>query len=59
MNKWGNTEDVKKRATDDAKLRAIGILFLEDMRDYIQFVLSTKDPHDWMELLMPVLERET
>ena len=50
INKWSETERDKKRATDDDRLRAMGLLFLEDMRDFIRYMLVAKYPDGRLEL---------
>ena len=42
--------DDKKRATDDDRLRLILIMFTEEMRPWIRYLLSAKDPNDCLEL---------
>lgn len=46
--KWGLrlysfTDKDLKEPTDDDKIRAVGIMFLEDMRPYIPYIMGKKD----------------
>eukprot|EP00985_Skeletonema_marinoi_P008476 scaffold3852_cov106-Skeletonema_marinoi.AAC.4 len=50
VDKWANTIDDIKKATTDDKLRAVGIMFLDDMREYIPYLLSVKDPSGRLQL---------
>ena len=50
IDKWSiKTSDLKVH-TDDDRIRAVGIMFLEEMRPFIRYMLAEKDPHDCMEL---------
>ena len=42
--------DDQKRAAESDRIRAIGILFLEQMREWIPYLLSVKDPSGRLEL---------
>eukprot|EP00984_Skeletonema_dohrnii_P026502 scaffold15868_cov67-Skeletonema_dohrnii-CCMP3373.AAC.2 len=44
MSKWGKNEEKEKEMTNDDIVRAVGIMFMEDMREYIPYVLSDVDP---------------
>jgi len=44
LEKWGQSMDDLMRTTEDDRLRALGILFLEDMCEYIPYFLSSRDP---------------
>ena len=44
LEKWGRTMDDLMRTTEDDRLRAIGIIFMEDMCEYICYFLSSRDP---------------
>jgi len=43
IEKWGKDDDKEMEATPDDFLRALGIMFTEDLREYIPYIL-TKDP---------------
>jgi hypothetical protein len=44
ISKWGHSDEEEKKGTPDDFLRAIGILFHEDMREFIPYALTLKDP---------------
>jgi len=46
LGRWSPTMDDKKRATDDDRLRLLLIMFTEEMRPWIRYLLSAKDPND-------------
>ena len=50
LGRWSPTMDDKKRATDDDRLRLLLIMFTEEMRPWIRYLLSAKDPNDRLEL---------
>jgi len=50
LNKWSNTMDDMKRTTEDDRLRVIGILFMEDMVEFIPYFLAGKDPANRLSL---------
>ncbi|KAL7544550.1 hypothetical protein ACHAWF_007927 [Thalassiosira exigua] len=50
LDEWGSKKEDEMVATADDRIRSIGIMFMEDMREYIRYVLQVKDPHGWMDL---------
>lgn len=44
MSKWGKNEEKEKEPTEDDQLRVVGILFSEDLREFIPHALSDVDP---------------
>ena len=50
LNKWGTTVDDLKRATESDRLRAVGLIFLEQIREWIPYLLASKDPSGRLEL---------
>lgn len=44
ISKWGKDDTKEKEATCDDIIRAVGIMFMEDMREFIPYVLSAVDP---------------
>lgn len=44
VSKWANNESDVKQSTADDMVRAVGIMFMEDMREYIPYLLTEHDP---------------
>ena len=44
LDKWGHTMDDLMKVTEDHRLRAMGIIFSEDMFQYIPYFLTARDP---------------
>ena len=44
LDKWGRTMDDLMKVAEDDRLRAMGIIFSEDMYQYILYFLTARDP---------------
>ena len=44
ISKWATTASDEKKTTPDDMVRAVGIMFMEDMREYIPYLLTVNDP---------------
>ena len=44
ISRWATNESDEKKTEVDDMLRAVGIMFQEDMREFIQYLLSVNDP---------------
>jgi hypothetical protein len=59
LDRWSPTMDDKKKATDDDRLRLLLIMFTEEMRPWIRYLLSAKDPNNRLELDVWMGKRNT